>query len=407
MEGDTLTLAASLEHPEGLRQRLWWQLPAAWADAVTTWADPFVVGLVFPMMQWRRDVMVEGRVSPSLLANLETFMAIWQVWAPAKYQPVHIQAREEVEAPPPAEPGQTVVPFSCGVDSSFTVFRHRQGLMGRRNHHVTAGVVMNGFDIWLDQENAQGMYGGVLEAARIVLRSVDVACIPMTSNFHELPTIWADSLCTHLVSGLRLLAARFDATLIPNNRPYIRIALPWGSHPVSDPHLGSRHFAVSDDGGEKMRFQKVELISQWPEAMRHLRVCFENPSSHANCCRCEKCIRTILNFRIAGCPLPPAFARDVSDRDIRRVRFKHDDNLLQWAQAAGDARERGLGDTGWGRAILTALRRNRLRRKWRRFTRRFIPLRNRIRVLFRGSALNRRELAKHPAAAPQRPASRS
>ena len=129
-EGDVLEVAASLKHPDGRCDRQWWRVPAAWADAVTTWADPFVVGLLFPMMAWRCDVRVEGCVSPSLLENIETFMAIWNVWRPDECQPVQIRAAEEVEAPPPPEPGQAVVPFSCGADSCFTLFRHRRGLMG-------------------------------------------------------------------------------------------------------------------------------------------------------------------------------------------------------------------------------------------------------------------------------------
>ena len=76
-EGDRIILAARLDQPAQPPQRLWWSLPAAWAEAVTPWADPFVVGLLFPMMRAGRDVVVEGRVSPSLLEELETFMAIW------------------------------------------------------------------------------------------------------------------------------------------------------------------------------------------------------------------------------------------------------------------------------------------------------------------------------------------
>ena len=72
---ELLEAAASLTVPatagRGERVlRLWWRLPAAWGHAVQPWADPFVVGLAFPMMQAGAPVRVEGRVSPSLLENL-------------------------------------------------------------------------------------------------------------------------------------------------------------------------------------------------------------------------------------------------------------------------------------------------------------------------------------------------
>jgi len=406
-EEGRLILAARLEHPDAGPQRLWWRLPEAWVDAVTPWADPFVVAMLFPMMQGRRPVRVEGRVSPSLLRNLETFMAIWHAWVPDLYDPVSIRAAEEVEPPPPARPGTAIVPFSCGVDSCHTLLRHRRGLMGRRNRNIAAGVVMHGFDIWLDQANASAMYAAVMESARGLLDSQAVACIPMTSNFHELPTVWAHSFGTQLVGGLRLLGGRFDSALIPNNIPYVGLGVLWGSHPVSDPFLGSRTFEVTDDGAESGRVEKVELVAQWPEAIQHLRVCFENPGSHANCCRCEKCIRTILSFRAAGCGLPPVFPNDVTDRQVRRVKMRDEIRCVLWEQVVWAARQRGLGETSWCKAICAAVRRNRRRSMRKRFNRRFLTLRNAMRVLFRGSLLSRKQRARRAAAETQPPTSRS
>jgi hypothetical protein len=393
VEGPTLTMAAVLEHPDGERLRLWWRLPVEWREAVTLRADPFVVAFVFPMMQWRRDVVVEGAVSPSLLLNLEQFVAIWGAWMPDRYGPVEIHAREETEAAPPMERGQAVMPFSCGVDSSFTLYRHRRGLVGRRTKQIAATMVMHGFDIWLSQANAQSMYEGLLEEARAMVRSLDVPCIPVASNFHELPITWLDGFNTHLVSSLRLLAGRFDAALLPNDVAYPLMAVPWGSHPVSNPFLGSRHFPVIDDGGEAPRCEKIRLLAQWPEAMRYLRVCFENPGSHANCCRCEKCIRTILSFRAAGVPRPAAFARDADIRQIRRVRLRYEHNIRQWLEIVQGAERAGLGNSDWVRAIHAAIRRNRRRSRRRQIERRFALLRDRLRTLVRGSLPGRREPA--------------
>jgi hypothetical protein len=393
VEGSMLIVAAIVEHPDGSRHRLWWQLPAQWRDAVTAWADPFVVAFVFLMMQWRRDVMVEGVVSPSLLLNLEQYMAIWGAWIPDRYGPVEIHAREEVEAPPPRERGQTIMPFSCGADSSFTLYRHHRGLVGRRTRHVAAAMVMHGFDIRLDQANAEGMYEGLLTGARAMAESVGVPCIPAASNFQELPTYRGHSFGTHLVSGLRLLAGRFDATLLPNDVAYPLMAVPWGSHPVSNPFLGSLHFPVIDDGGEAARCEKARLLAQWPEAMRHLRVCFENPGSHVNCCRCEKCLRTILSFRAVGAGLPPAFARDITNQQIHRLRFHYEHNARQWLEIVRGAQRTGLGESDWVRAIHAVIRRNRRRETWRRFKQPFVPLRDALRLLLRGSSLSRRKLA--------------
>lgn len=406
-DGDTLEVAACFEsgRASGRRHRLWWRLPAIWRDAVTSWADPFVIAFLFPMMEEGCDVRVEGCVSPSLLINLETYMAIWQAWEPTLYQPVSIHAVEEIEAPPPSSPGETIMPFSCGVDSSYTALRHHRRLVGRRSRTIGAAIVMNGFDIWFDQPNAAAMYDGVLKRAQAMLGSLSIPCIPMSNNYHDLPTVWGHGFGTHLVSGLRLLGARFDAALIPNSAPYAEPITPWGSTPLTEPFLSSRHFAVIDDGGERSRIDKIALIGSWPEALQHLRVCFENPGNHGNCCRCEKCIRSILSFRLAGVPLPEAFESDVTDRQIRHVRIPRQINLHLWNELLRAADQRGLTRETWVRAMHGAKRQYLRRQLLKSLRKPFIPLRNRIRMIFRGSPLSRRELAAAALAEKSNPSS--
>jgi hypothetical protein len=192
---------------------------------------------------------------------------------------------------------------------------------------------------------------------------------------------------------LSLLAGRFGSMMIPNNVNYGELRRVWGSHPVSDPLLASRSFHVTDDGADYNRPGKIGLLTQWPEAMRYLRVCFVNPDSHANCCRCEKCIRTILSFRAAGCGLPPAFNHDVTDRQIRRTRLLRDNHMNYWLDVIRAAERNSMGGASWVRSARAAVRRSRRRRMWDRLKRPLLPLRNAVRVLFRGSALGRRQLA--------------
>lgn len=316
-------LAAHLLEADGTSQRLWWEVPDTFADAITPSADPWLVGLMFPIMQRQRPVHVEGCVSPSLLQNLEHFMTVWRAWSDGKYHVVTLSADREAELPPVPEPGKTLVSFSCGVDSCFTAYRHMHGLAGRRSRKISAGVVQNGFDIWLDQEKAQDVYDGVERDARAFLSSLDLACIPLTTNFHDLRVLWRDAWGTQLVSGLSLLSGRYDTALIANDMPYAALSVPWAHHPLTTPMLGSKGFSLIDDGGEATRPEKVRVIANWKEAKERLRVCFgvNVPGKHENCCRCEKCIRTILSFRIAGHALPPTFKHDVTNDQIRSVRL--------------------------------------------------------------------------------------
>jgi hypothetical protein len=392
-----LRLGARLLRPDGANDYLWWEVSEAWGEALTPWADPWVIGLIFPIMQSGVPVHVEGRVSPSLLANLELFMRIWERRAPGKYRPVPLSAEAEIELPAAPEPKVAVGSFSCGVDSCFTLYRHALAIAGRRTQRVGAAVVQHGLDVWLDLPNSNGIYANMLADARTLLDSVGVPCIPMKTNFQQMRLDWTDAWGTQLIAGLYLLAGRYDTALIANEVPYQWLGVPWwGSHPVTNALLASQGFTVIDDGGDFSRAEKAKAISAWPEAMRHLHVCFgvNVPGKYENCCECEKCIRTLLAFRVAGCAKPAAFKHDPSDSQIRRIRLEYVTKVRRWEQLAHEADAAGMNQTGWARAIRTVLRKQRWREFRDRFQQPFVPLRNKIRKLTRGSELSRSEIAR-------------
>ena len=56
-----------------------------------------------------------------------------------------MRADQEVEGVPLNR--DTLMLFSGGADSSFSVYRHHQGLLGRRSRRISAGLMVLGFDI--------------------------------------------------------------------------------------------------------------------------------------------------------------------------------------------------------------------------------------------------------------------
>jgi len=56
--------------------------------------------------------------------------------------------------------------------------------------------------------------------------------------------------------------------------------------------------------------EKIQAVAAWPAAMQDLRVCLHGEERDENCCRCEKCVRTILGFRVLGLGLPACFKED-------------------------------------------------------------------------------------------------
>ncbi len=396
--GDITTVSGVLEGA-GAPQRLWWKVPARWADALDTSADPFVVAFMMPLMQQGGVVHIQGRVSPSLLASLDRYAAIWRTWAPSRYKTVVFTADEEAEAPPPASDA-FVLPLSCGVDSCYTLWRQLSAAAGRRTRRPGAVVLMHGFDILLDQPHSDALFAGVERAARAMVSGLNLPVITVRTNFRELRMLWAHSFGTELGAGFRLFSRQFAGALIPNNIPYGHLEFVWGSHPLIDRELSSRHFTVEDEGGEATRFEKLALLKEWPEALANLRVCFGvGASSSENCGVCEKCVRTILACRLAGMPLPGAFRRDISEADLRRIKVHSGAALPLWAELYEGAVARGLDKTSWGRALRKVYHRGRRRKVLERLKSPFLPLRNALRYIFRGTTLSRRELALQRSAA--------
>jgi hypothetical protein len=70
--------------------------------------------------------------------------------------------------------------------------------------------------------------------------------------------------------------------------------------------LGTEGLQIIADGLEASRTFKTETIAQWPETYTTLRVCWryvvfnETTGLIENCCRCQKCVRTMLALDLVG-----------------------------------------------------------------------------------------------------------
>lgn len=91
---------------------------------------------------------------------------------------------------------------------------------------------------------------------------------------------------------------------------------PWGSHPSIDNNIAWADVKVIHDGYELRRQEKIKYIAKYPEYLTHLRVCFSSHSNY-NCCRCEKCLRTIAALILEGMD-PRNCNFDISDKKIFR-----------------------------------------------------------------------------------------
>jgi hypothetical protein len=315
----TTTVSAILEYPDQTRIPIWFRVPSPYNSHITSSYDPLVVAVLLLAMSQSMNIKVHGAVSPSLLRNLTEFQAAWSSWLPKLYHPIEINAEVEHEQYNPEAAEKAIAAFSGGVDSSFTVWRHRQNRCGRRQRNLQAGLVVHGFDIPLEKQSA---FDSATKKARAILSSLDMELIPMSTNIRSSALNWEDIFGTAAAACLMLLQRGYSAGLIASSFPYQALSFPYGSNPITDGLLSSQSFQIVHDGAEFTRIEKIRELKNWTPAQQNLRVCWQGEEPDKNCGRCEKCVRTILIFRIFGVSLPPCFEHNVSDQQILNLQAK-------------------------------------------------------------------------------------
>ncbi|MCG8365248.1 MAG: hypothetical protein MJA27_18200 [Pseudanabaenales cyanobacterium] len=368
--GGTVTTNLTIEGYDQSRTNLWYRVPAEYAAQITSSMDPFVIATLFLAMKRGANLHVNGEVSPSLLHNLEEFQAIWSCWKPEVYKKIKITAELEREQPKAEDSAGDIVAFSGGVDSCFTAFRHTAQKCGRLNRQIKAAVMFHGFDIPLER---QDVFDWSCESSKRMLDSLGIKLIPMATNFSTLRLLMNDVFGAAAASCLMLFQGIYRAGLFASSEPYQALVSPWGTHPLTDRLLSSNSFEIIHDGADFTRTQKTAQLCEWPEALSRLRVCWYGPQNDPenrgrNCGRCEKCIRTILNFRVAGIDLPECFEQDVSDTQILGLRRLNGTQINEFEQIYLAAEKASISES-WVKAVRFCILRNRLEapliEKWR------------------------------------------
>ena len=311
-----IKLSAVIEMPGNERKTLWFLVPEDQETNLAPNADPFVIGLIYLMMQTGHDVQIHGKVSPSLLYNLSDFQAVWSFWLP-KLKIVTIRADHEAEPVFDQQKNESVVAFSGGVDSCFTAYTQVHAHFRPHPSRLTAGVMVQGFDIPLDQPE---VFASAVKYSQEILASLGLEIIPIATNYRDLVADWTHSFGAANASCLALFSGRFRGGLISQGLTWNEFQLLHeGSNPLTDPLLSSDSFKIIPCGTAFNRAQKIYAMREWKECLRYLRVCWQGPRKDRNCCECEKCMRNILTFRALGLGLPPCFSKDADDKLIETI----------------------------------------------------------------------------------------
>ena len=153
---------------------------------------------------------------------------------------------------------------------------------------------------------------------------------------------------------------------------------PYGTHPFSDPLWSSSTVRIHHHGAEARRIDKLRALSDAPQLLDVLRVCFQG--NGYNCGICHKCLQTAAALRAIGVDAPP-IPRLQDPRMLRRMEVEHDGDLVDWEEILSPDLE--LRDRPLARELSRLIRRYR----WRQAARAIntVVFGGRIRRWFGGS----------------------
>lgn len=302
--------------------------------------DPFVIAALFPAMEVGGTVRVHGKVSRALIRNILDFNSAWHLAAPhlCRLFTLEVAEIDDSGMAEVARSPESILAFTGGVDSMLALCQNASGDAGPVGHEIGATMMIRGKGIGrgVDENSA-----GLIQNLRHTSQRWNVPLAVVSSNIAEVVDRGVMSHGTWIASCLSLFAGRFDIGLIGSSKLWFTPGWEvYGSHPLLDPLLSSGHMSIRDDGALYHRSDKVALLAKYPTALEDLRVCFHPYRVENNCCRCEKCIRTMLCFIANGEPIPPVFPDRLRLSDIgigmgSRAGFQWVPGILECAKRNG------------------------------------------------------------------------
>ncbi|MEM7444980.1 MAG: hypothetical protein AAF414_16790 [Pseudomonadota bacterium] len=279
-----------------------------------TTLDPFLIASLFPAMGLGGTLRIHGPVSRQLLRNVIDYQSAWSLAAPEHCRLFELEAAEIADVSDQGG-GRTIVALSGGVDSLLALFRNASGDAGPTGHDIRATMMIHGMATGRE-DNADPT--PLIDDLRSLSANFDLPMAIVDTNITEVVGMHYISHATWLASCLGLFSEIFDVGLIGSSVPFYDPGWEvYGSHPLLDPFLSSGKMAFRDDEGLYGRVDKVGLLSNYPAALEKLRVCLHPFRAGRNCCRCEKCIRTMLSFIASGNEIPEsAFPQGLRPQDI-------------------------------------------------------------------------------------------
>ncbi|WP_292992837.1 hypothetical protein [Nitrosomonas sp.] len=313
-DNGNIRLSVSIDSEELGSKELWFSTSEKYAYGLCkTRLDGFLVGLIFPAMQYGENIHLEGCVSNKLLFNLNHYVIpLLMTFSPSAKR-IKITADETNSER--FEGSGVGTGFSAGVDSFCTVFDHYV-LEKNPDYKINSFLFLN------VGSNGPGCTEKELTAARNKFYSrhsylsefpneLGLDLIPLDSNLHFFHP-WGHQLTHSLttISGALVMQNFYNkyyyasaGLLYLELFKFYEIYLNRDTailDPILLPLLSTESLEFIPDGTQYNRLEKTIHITNYEPVRRYLNVCVGSQESHENCSVCSKCCRTLMTLDLIG-----------------------------------------------------------------------------------------------------------
>lgn len=299
-EGKVILSAEIKSDCQNEPQTLFFCYPEKFGAYLPLNADPFFPVMLIPSMLYGEDLEILPELSAGLYNNQSVIQDIFKSWYPGKLKKIKVNA-ENFYRPPENLPEKNATFFSLGVDSMYTLLKHLPENNPYPGKELNSLIYIKGLELPLSTYS-KGQDKDVILAIDRLARHYGLELVTGETNIRDVfPLDFVKLfLGPSLASCALSLSDGFKNIFVPSHYSYADL-FHVSSHPMIDGLWSNEKTRIIHDGSEKERAYKIaDLIAYDDYALDNLRVCVCNEGGNYNCCRCWKCIRTMLTLEIIG-----------------------------------------------------------------------------------------------------------
>lgn len=266
---------------------LWFESPDAQLHCSP---EAFATLMLIPGLMARAELVSAAPLDADWLANTQAVpRMLHDWWGYHDAYPIVATRAERAEHSPSA---RRALMFSGGVDSMYEFLRSM--------HDIDAIVFVHGFDVDIED---RGRADAFESSVRRLATQTGKQAIVLRTNARKHRVFrnfdWERTHGAALAAAGHVLSGAVGRLRIASSWSY-REPEPWGTRWDLDPLWSSARLLVEHADASLTRQEKIAAIAAEPLAHQHLRVCWENRTAAGNCCRCTKCLRTMLSLKAHG-----------------------------------------------------------------------------------------------------------